>query len=75
MIRPDHALVVGFTEAMDPKRKDIAFAIRIPFGYSSRNACLVARDVLYYYFGIYPDYYLIKGEADISGMIRMAVRD
>lgn len=45
--RPDHGLFVGYAPAEDPT---MAVAVRIPNGYSSGNACLVASNVFQYQF-------------------------
>ena len=45
--RPDHGLFVGYAPAEDPT---MAVAVRIPNGYSSGNACLVASNVFQYHF-------------------------
>lgn len=45
--RPDHGVFVGYAPAQDP---EVAVAVRIPYGYSSGNACLVASNVFQYQF-------------------------
>ena len=45
--RPDHGLFVGYAPAENPQ---IAVATRIPHGYSSGNACLVASGIFQYHF-------------------------
>ena len=45
--RPDHGLFVGYAPAESP---EVAVAVRIPYGYSSGNACLVASNVFQYIF-------------------------
>ncbi len=45
--RPDHGVFVGYAPAEQPK---IAVAVRIPYGYASGNACLVASNVFQYHF-------------------------
>ena len=44
---PDHGVFVGFAPAYDPQ---YAIAVRIPNGYSSGNAALVAADIFAYIF-------------------------
>ena len=44
---PNHALFLGFAPLEDP---EIAIAVRIPNGYSSSYAALVASQVMQYYF-------------------------
>lgn len=46
---PDHGLFIGYAPYDDP---EIAIAVRIPNGYSSGNACLVANDVFKYAFDL-----------------------
>lgn len=46
---PDHGLFIGYAPYDDP---EIATAVRIPNGYSSGNACLVANDVFKYAFDL-----------------------
>lgn len=48
-VRPDHGLFIGFAPYDEP---EIAMAIRIPYGYGSGNACLVASDVVKYAFNV-----------------------
>jgi penicillin-binding protein 2 len=45
--KPSHSLFIGYAPANDPA---ISFAIRIPNGYGSANACDVARDIIGCYF-------------------------
>lgn len=45
--RPDHGLFVGYAPSESP---EIAVAVRIPHGYSSGNACIVASNVFQYQF-------------------------
>ena len=47
-------------------RDDIALAVRIPFGYSSMNAELVAKDILDYYYGLSDD--ILSGQANSNGV-------
>ncbi len=45
--RPDHGVFVGYAPSESPK---VAVAVRIPYGYSSGNACLVSSNVFQYIF-------------------------
>lgn len=45
--RPDHGVFVGYAPAQQP---EVAVAVRIPYGYSSGNACLVSSNVFQYLF-------------------------
>ena len=77
MLRPDHALAVGFTQSSDSDRKygDVAFAVRIANGYSSRNASLIARDALNYYFNLKPEEQVLTGAANTEGIQKLVVAD
>ena len=44
---PNHALFLGYAPFDDP---EIAMAVRIPNGYSSSYAALVASQIMQYYF-------------------------
>ena len=44
---PNHALFLGYAPVEDP---EIAIAVRIPNGYSSKYAALVASQIMQYYF-------------------------
>ena len=84
--RSDHALSIGFTKIV-PKdqrgkevyanmpdydeRGEIAYAIRIGNGYTSRNTNLVSMDMLYYYYGIMDESQVLIGQADPSQMVRL----
>lgn len=59
--RPNHALFVGYAPYESP---EIAFSIRIPFGYSSDYAAHVAKDILKYYYGLADEDDLITGTAN-----------
>ena len=74
-VRPDHSLAIGFTEAHNRYHEDIAYAVRIPFGYTSRNASLVAKDVLNYYFEQLPVEDILLGRADESEMYTTVTHD
>lgn len=58
--RPNHALFVGYAPYENP---EIAFTVRIPFGYSSDYAAQTAKDVVSYYFGLEPVEDIIDGMA------------
>jgi penicillin-binding protein 2 len=47
--QPNHGLFVGYAPSEDPQ---YAISVRIPNGYSSGNACLVANDVINYIFDL-----------------------
>ena len=59
--RPNHALFVGYAPYEAP---ELAFATRIPFGYSSDYAAQVTRDVLAYYYGLVAEEEIITGTAE-----------
>ena len=65
LYHPDHGVVLGFAPTNDPQ---YAFAIRVPNGYGSGNACLVAADVLMYIFNLVDPGRIITGYAtsDVS---------
>ena len=44
---PNHALFLGYAPVEEP---EIAIAVRIPNGYSSKYAALVASQIMQYYF-------------------------
>lgn len=48
LLRPNHALFVGYAPYTDP---EIAVATRIAHGYGSSNASVVAAEIMSYYFG------------------------
>ncbi len=58
--RPDHGLFIGYAPYDDP---EYALAIRIPYGYGSGNACLVANDVVQYLFKETKEKKLVTGTA------------
>ena len=62
--RANHGLFIGFSHY--ESRDDIALAARIPFGYSSMNAELVAKDILDYYYGLSDD--VLSGQANSNGV-------
>ena len=59
--RPNHALFVGYAPYEEP---ELAFATRIPFGYSSDYAAQVTRDIIRYYYGLSQEEDLITGTAN-----------
>lgn len=64
--RPNHGLFIGFTHG--DGQDDIAMAIRIPYGYSSTNAALVAKDILTYYYNLKDETEVLTGTADQTGI-------
>ena len=84
--RSDHALTIGFTKIVPKEQRgrelyanmpdydergEIAYAIRIGNGYTSRNTNLVSMDMLYYYYGIMDESQVLIGQADPSEMVRL----
>ena len=85
-VRSDHALTIGFTKVVPKEQRseeiyanmpdydergEIAYAIRIGNGYTSRNTNLVSMDMLYYYYGIMDESQVIIDQADPSEMVRL----
>ncbi len=64
--RPNHALFIGHSSY--ETNSDIAFAIRIAYGYSSTNAMAVAKDMLSYYYGIDDESSAITDSAATDGL-------
>ena len=64
--RPDHALFIGYTE--DDSKPDLAFAVRIAYGYSSDNVIMVTRDLMNYYYGLAEESTIITGYAATEGL-------
>ena len=58
--RSNHGLFVGYAPIDEP---EIAMAIRITNGYSSKNALLVAEDILNYYFTLKDETEILTGQA------------
>jgi len=58
--RPSHALFVGFAPYEEP---EVAFAIRVAFGYSSDYAAQIGRDVMMRYYGLAERDEIITGVA------------
>ncbi len=65
-LRPNHALFIGYSNY--ETNDDIAFAIRIAYGYSSTNACTVAKDILTYYYGLSDSSQIITGTSATEGL-------
>lgn len=61
--RANHALFVGYAPYEDP---ELAFTVRIPFGYSSDYAAQVARDIIMYYYGLASDEEILSGTAQLD---------
>ena len=70
--RPSHSLIIGSTDYNDDA---IAFAVRIAFGYSSQNSCLVANDMLRYFYNIEDEGQILTGRASEEGITIVAVTD
>ena len=64
--RPNHALFMGYSHYTG--QEDIAFAVRIAYGYSSGNAAAAAKDMLSYYYGLEEETQLLTGTADVEGL-------
>ena len=62
---PNHGLFIGYAPSENPQ---YAIAIRIPNGYTSGNACLIAADIIQYIFQLLPENQIITGHAssDVS---------
>lgn len=58
--KPSHGMFVGYAPFDDP---EIALAVRIPYGYSSGNACLTAKDIFAYVFNTQDKDKIITGVA------------
>lgn len=58
--KANHALFVGYAPYEEP---EMAMAVRIANGYSSRNAALVAKDVMSYYFELKDTSEILDGTA------------
>lgn len=61
--RPNHALFVGYAPYEAP---ELAFAVRIPFGYSSDYAAKVAKEIIKYYYGLAEEEDILTGTAEVS---------
>lgn len=62
--KANHALFIGYAPYDTP---EMAIAVRITNGYTSKNAALVARDIVKYRFGLEEENKLITGSATIVG--------
>ncbi len=69
--RPNHALFVGFAPYNAPK---VSIACRIPYGYTSSNACDLVANVMKYYFKLEKSEKLLHGGAS-SGDANNLVND
>ena len=58
--KANHALFIGYAPYENP---EISMAVRITNGYSSRNAALVAKDIMCYYFNLKDKDTIIDGTA------------
>ena len=65
LTEPDTGVFVGFAPSYDPQ---YAIACRIPNGYSSGNACLIAADIIQYIFNLRDVNEIVTGYAssDVS---------
>lgn len=61
--RGNHALFVGFAPFENP---EIAFSVKIAFGYTSANAAEIASDVLKYYYKLADPQEIINGTASAT---------
>ena len=61
--RANHALFVGYAPYENP---ELAFTVRIPFGYSSDYAAQVAREIVKYYYGLAAEEDILSGTADVD---------
>lgn len=64
--RPNHALFIGYSHYGE--EEDIAFAIRIAYGYSSTNAKMVAKDMLQYYYNLEDETEVLTGTSAQEGI-------
>lgn len=62
--KANHALFIGYAPYENP---EMAIAVRITNGYTSKNAALVARDIIKYRFNLEEKNKLITGSATIVG--------
>ena len=60
--KANHALFISYAPCNNP---EIAMAIRITNGYTSRNAALVAKDIMKYRFNLEEENDIITGSATI----------
>lgn len=64
--RPNHALFIGHSSY--ESNEDIAFAVRIAYGYSSSNAVAVAKDMMSYYYGLKDESAVVTEGAALEGL-------
>ena len=64
--RPNHGLFIGYSHYGN--EEDIAFAIRIAYGYSSGNAKIVAKDMLEYYYNLEEETEILTGTSAQEGI-------
>ena len=65
--RASHALFIGYSHYGE-EEEDIAFAVRIAFGYSSTNAMVVAKDVLDYYYNLADETEVLTGRSSTDDL-------
>ncbi len=65
--RSNHALFIGYSHYGE-EEEDIAFAVRIAYGYSSNNCMLVAKDMLNYYYNLQDETEILTGTSDVEGI-------
>ncbi len=58
--KPNHALFVGYAPYDDPQ---MAIAVRVANGYTSKNAASIAKDIVSYYFATEDEANIITGKA------------
>ena len=61
------AIPVSYTHLYG-EEEDIAFAIRIAYGYSSTNAKMVAKDMLQYYYNLEDETEVLTGTSAQEGI-------
>ena len=54
---------------------EIAYAVRVGNGYTSRNTNLIAADMLDYYYGLMDNSVILLGRADNSQMIKLVAAE
>lgn len=63
-VKANHGLFIGYAPYDEP---EIALAVRITNGYSSRNAASVAKDVVNYIYALKEASEIIDGQANVTG--------
>lgn len=63
--RASHGVFIGYAPYDQPQ---ISIAVRIAYGYTSKNAGLVAKDVCNYYFDLKPEDEILTGKAAVEGI-------